>query len=37
MVSSFLINEGGGGALEFSLVGFLAAFSILVIVVHFFS
>jgi hypothetical protein len=31
----FLKNELGGGALELSLVGFLAAFSVFVVVVHF--
>ena len=35
MLQYFLKNELGGGALEFSLIGFLAAFSVLVVVVHF--
>ncbi len=35
MIHYFLKNELGGGALEFFLIGFLAAFSVFVVVVHF--
>jgi hypothetical protein len=35
MVYKFLNNEVGGANLEFSLIGFLAFFSIFVIFIHF--
>jgi len=36
MFQHLLKNELGGGELEFSLIGFLAFFSIFVVFMHFF-